>query len=490
MAARARRVLIVGFDGMRPDLVDADLMPALCGLIARGTRLSEHHAVYPSETRVNMSSLASGTTPGRHGIVANVMRIDGATDDGIIDTSDYRHIEALDRASGGRAILVPTLADLLAERGQRLAVAATSSPGAAFLWTRSQPYRLVNTHSAYGRADLYALRDKLGTPPDAAASSREHLLYAARAVTDLYLDDDEIAVIVLWLSEPDSSLHLHGLGTPPVAEVLRACDAALAHVMDGLARRGLSDQFDCFLISDHGHSSVEAHRSLSEQLAQARAELGTLPDVVTASDLIYPAPGAPTPTARELARLVNWIQEQPWAGALFGGTPEIAALPGVLPLAALWHSVSHDRAPLLIVSPAWSDAPNAHGVPGTVAALTAQGALRSTHGSASPYDLHAFATAVGPDFREDVVSTLPSGGIDLAPTILTLLGLDLPASIDGRVLWETLLEPAAEPPEPTTIEVVPSSRHLNGFAPRLHLHVAGPTAYVHAVTNGHAEQAE
>jgi len=486
MAARARRVLIVGFDGMRPDLVTSELMPALSGLIARGTRLSEHHAVYPSETRVNMSSLASGTTPGRHGVVANVMRIEGATEDGIIDTADYRHIEALDRASGGRAIMVPTLSDLLAERGLRLAVAATSSPGAAFLWTRTQPYRLVNTHSAYGRADLYALRDKLGTPPDAAASNREHLNYAARAVTDLYLDDDEIAVIVLWLSEPDSSLHLHGLGTSQVAEALRACDAALARVLDGIERRGLGDQFDCFLISDHGHSSVAAHRSLSEQLTWARAELGTLPDVATASDLIYPAPGSVAPTARELAPLVAWIQAQPWAGAVFGGSSEIARLPGVLPLAALWNGINHDRAPLLIVSPAWSDAPNTLGVPGTVAALTAQGALRSTHGSASPYDLHAFATAVGPDFREGAVSTLPSGGIDLAPMILMLLGLEVPAWIDGRVLWEALREPTSEPPTPETIEVVPAWRHPNGFSPRLQLHLVGTTTYVHAVTNGRA----
>jgi arylsulfatase A-like enzyme len=486
MVARTRRVLIVGFDGMRPDLVTADLMPALSGLIARGTRLSEHHAVYPSETRVNMSSLASGTTPGRHGVVANVMRIAGATDDGIIDTSDYRHIEALDRASGGRAILVPTLADLLAERGRRLAVAATSTPGAAFLWTRTRPYRLVNTHSAYGRADLYALRDKLGEVPAVDAPSREHLMYAARAVTDLYLDDDEIAVIVLWLSEPDSALHLHGLGTPQVAEALRACDAALAHVLAGIERRGLTDQFDCFLISDHGHSSVEAHRSLGEQLDQARADLGTVPNVTTASDLIYPAPGAPTPTARELAPLVAWIQEQPWAGAVFGGTPEVARLPGVLPLAALWNGIDHERAPLLIVSPAWSDAPNAHGVPGTVAALTAQGALRSTHGSASPYDLHAFATAIGPDFRAGVVSTLPSGGIDLAPTILTLLGIAVPAWMDGRVLWEAFRQPTGEPGASETLEIGPGTPHPDGFAPILTLHRVGTTSYVHAVTNGRA----
>jgi arylsulfatase A-like enzyme len=485
MAARARRVLVVGFDGMRPDLVDAEQMPVLSGLIAQGTRLSEHHAVYPTETRVNISSLASGTTPGRHGVVANVMRVAGATEDGIIDTSNYRHLAALDAATGGRALLVPTLGEILAAHGQRLAVAATSTPGAAILWTRKHPYRVVNPHSAYGRADLYALRDKLGElPPNDVSSPRQRLDYAARAVTDLYLDDEEIAVIVLWLNEPDNSLHFAGLGSPQVAEALQGCDAALARVIDGMERRGIRDQFDIFLLSDHGHSSVAAHRSLGEHLDRARAELGDLPELVTASDYVYARSGFPVLGAGDLEPLVRWIQEQPWAGAVFGGTPEIAALPGVLPLSLLWGGLTNERVPLLAVSPAWSDARNAHGVPGTVAALTEQGALRSTHGSASPYDLHAFASAIGPDFREGVVNSLPTGGIDIAPTILTLLGLDVPSWMDGRVLWEALRQPSSEPGEEQMLEISPATPHPGGFQPMLPLHQVGRTSYVHAATNG------
>ena len=57
-----RRVLIIGADGLRPDQVDPAVMPNVVALAENGVWFSDHHAVYPSHTRVNMSALASGTT--------------------------------------------------------------------------------------------------------------------------------------------------------------------------------------------------------------------------------------------------------------------------------------------------------------------------------------------------------------------------------------------------------------------------------------------
>src|SRR5688572_26250868 len=124
----SRRVLIVGADGLRPDLVDEAVMPNVAALAAGGVRFGDHHAVYPSQTRVNMSWLAPATTPGRHGIVANTMIVPGATDDHIIDTSNYQHLDALARFSDGGALHVPTIAELL-PAGDRLAVAGNGSGG-------------------------------------------------------------------------------------------------------------------------------------------------------------------------------------------------------------------------------------------------------------------------------------------------------------------------------------------------------------------------
>ncbi len=65
MTMTNRRVLIFGADGLRPDLIDRALMPNVARLEASGVRFADHHAVYPSHTRVNASTLSTGTTPSR-----------------------------------------------------------------------------------------------------------------------------------------------------------------------------------------------------------------------------------------------------------------------------------------------------------------------------------------------------------------------------------------------------------------------------------------
>ncbi len=476
--SHTRRVLIIGADGLRPDLLDPVLMPNVAALAAGGVRALNHHAVYPTHTRVNISALATGTFPGKHGIVANTMLVPNATEDHIIDTGSYQHINALEEASGGKALFVPSLGDLLAERNERVAVAATSSSGAAMLWTHRHLSRMVNVYSAYGIADLYDLRDKLGEPPakEKGAPQLTGQSYAASAVTQLFLHDPRNRVVVLWLNEPDTSFHYAGLGSPESIEALRRVDQCVGEVVAELEEQGLREQFDIFFISDHGHSTVKAHNTLREYLQQAEKEIGcALPLLATASDYIYTRPGQPEPTASELMPLVEWLLEQPWAGVVLGGTPELAALPGVLPLSALWGGHLNPRRPLLAVSPRWSDELNEFGVAGSVMSLTTQSALRSSHGSLSPFDLHATLIANGPSFQSGRQSTVATGAIDLLPTLLTLLGLPLPSHLDGRVLWELFAQPEGEPGTMRD-EVVEAAQ---GKSSQVLLHKVGPSTYVH-----------
>ncbi len=488
MSLQPRRVLLIGADGLRPDLIDPVLMPTVAELARTGVRCWDHHAVYPTHTRVNISALATGSTPGRHGIMANTMIVPHVTEDHIIETSSYQALNALEQATGGKALLVPSLGDLLAARGERLAVAASSSPGAAMLWTHRHLTRMVNTNSAYGIADLYDLREKLGELPAkeiGAQLAAQH--YAAAAVSRLYLDDPQNRLIVLWMNEPDSSLHDYGLGSPESLAALRGVDACVATLLAALDQRGVRDQFDIFFISDHGHSTVQSHNTLRTYLAEAFAAIGYTLPLVTASDYIYIQPGAQPPTVQALAPLVAWLLAQPWAGVVLAGRPDLASLPGVVPLAAVWNQQSNERAPLLAVSPRWSSAPNAYGVPGQVMALTTQAALRSSHGSASPYDLHATLIANGPSFRQQHRSLLPTGAIDLLPTILTLLDLPLPTAIDGRVLWEIFANPMGNPGEVTNEIIEPAIPAPAASTPtKLALHRVGQTTYLHGALQADA----
>jgi arylsulfatase A-like enzyme len=59
-------------------------------------------------------------------------------------------------------------------------------------------------------------------------------------------------------------------------------------------------------------------------------------------------------------------------------------------------------------------------------------------------------TASGPSFREGLVSELPSGNVDIAPTVLRLLGVTTGAALDGRPLVEGLRHAADPPPGAAT----------------------------------------
>jgi len=60
-------VVIVGLDGLRADMMTPDTTPSLLRLAQQGVGFSRHHAVFPTATRVNVTSLVTGTNSGTHG---------------------------------------------------------------------------------------------------------------------------------------------------------------------------------------------------------------------------------------------------------------------------------------------------------------------------------------------------------------------------------------------------------------------------------------
>ena len=478
MSSPDRRVLVFGADGLRPDMLDPGLMPNLTRLMEQGVHFSDHHASYPSHTRVQASTFSTGAHPGQHGVVANTMIVPGATEDHIVNTGFYEHLDQMAQNDPtNRAQYVTSLSDVVTSHGGRVAVGGTGSSGSNALWTFNDRGRIINVNSAFGIADLYDLREKLGPIPESAIPHVERNDYIARAVTDVFLHDPSIRVITAWFTEPDGTFHYRGLGSPDAIAAIRDVDSHLGAIIDEMERRGIRDQFDVLFLSDHGHSTVRAHKSLREFLQDASAELGTLPELATASDFIYARPGNPEPDVAALQPLVEWLQEQSWVDVVAGGRDDLAALPGVLSLTEIWGGFSNPRRPLLAVSPAWDHSPNEHGVPGTVAALTTQGALKSSHGSLSPYDILATFIASGPSFREGVVTEFPTGAIDIMPTILTILGMPVPDSVEGRVVTEGFAASNADIPLADDVEIgasIPGAHDRKVLLKRV-----GSSIYVH-----------
>ena len=70
------------------------------------------------------------------------------------------------------------------------------------------------------------------------------------------------------------------------------------------------------------------------------------------------------------------------------------------------------------------------------------------HGSLSPFDQTNTLVGAGPDLRIGWRNELPSGNIDIAPTMLWLMGIRPLAKLDGRVLFEALRDRAPENAKP------------------------------------------
>src|SRR5207247_10030469 len=66
-----RHVVVVVWDGMRPDFVSEENTPTLWKLANEGVVFRNHHAVYPSATNVNGTALVTGVYPCRSGLIAN-----------------------------------------------------------------------------------------------------------------------------------------------------------------------------------------------------------------------------------------------------------------------------------------------------------------------------------------------------------------------------------------------------------------------------------
>ena len=98
----------------------------------------------------------------------------------------------------------------------------------------------------------------------------------------------------------------------------------------------------------------------------------------------------------------------------------------------------------------------------------------------SKHEMNNVMFAWGPDFKQSISLDVPSGNIDIAPTILRMLGLPGGDAMDGRVLAEAL----AGGPNPSTVdwsaELYSTERRLKEkvYRQQIKLSVVEGTTYV------------
>jgi arylsulfatase A-like enzyme len=337
----------------------------------------------------------------------------------------------------------------------RLAGVSSGSTGSGFLLNPSAPsgvgvlvhgYLDPGTTVAFPADVNASVLAKFGpAPPKGGAADRHD---AAVAWTEAVLRDYVIPelrpdVVLNWLTEPDHTQHNAGVGSPSARETLRHDDREIGRVLATLDDLGLIVSTDVIVVSDHGFSTNTSGVDVAGALIEAglKAALDSS-DVVLASSGQAVALHVEGRDGERLARIVRFIQSREWGGVLFTagrgpGNPH-GVVEGTFSL-ELIHAANAERGPDLMITFPWSSQPNAFGVAGTDLANVSGGArfYVSDHGSMSPWNIRNTFFVWGADFKKRATVRVPAGNVDVAPTILSVLGLGADGCA-GRVLREAL----------------------------------------------------
>src|SRR6266513_181358 len=440
-ANQPRRVVVVVWDGMRPDFVSEHNTPALWKLAREGVTFRNHHAVYPSATMVNGTAMVTGVYPGRNGITANHVYRPDIDPHHAVDVELLPVVNKGDDLSGGKYISVPTVAELVQRAGGGTVIAAAKTVGLLLdrkAGTNSGAKRSLTLFAGKSLpADiLSSISEKLGPFPSAHLQQD---IWKTKALTDVVWKDGLPALSVLWLGEPDLTQHESAPGAPAALATIKSADENLAAVLAALDQGNARGTTDVFVVSDHGFSTIERSIDLRKILNDAGFTTKTeFTDEPKPGDIMLAGNGGcvlfyVTGHDEKIIRgLVEFLQQSDFAGVIFTKHP----MEGTFSLDQA--KIANDRSPDVVMSFRWKDQKNQFGVSGMINADWQRAAGQGTHATLSPIDMHNTLIAAGPDFKRGEVDDLSSGNVDLAPTVLQILGIRTPEKMDGRILSEAM----------------------------------------------------
>jgi arylsulfatase A-like enzyme len=430
------RHLLLVLDGLRLDYVTREVMPNLYALAQRGVTFTNHHAVYPTVTRVNASSISTGAYPERHGILGNSVFFPRVDSNRFLDTGERSNLERIQHDEDGVLLTAATLGETLHRNGKKMLVVGSGTSGAAFLLNHTvSGGAILHTDYALPEPLHQRMLAELGPPPAEGHPNDARNRRAVDAFLRIGLPTIDPAVTVMWLSDPDTTAHALGMGHPTTIEALRRLDREVLNIQDGLRKAGLFDVYNIWVTSDHGFATYTGApnvRALLEPFSGTLAD-GS-PRVVHGETAIYVRDG----DHRVVRQIVRALQSTTGIGAIFTQADRLGSLAGSVEGTLSFEAArgGHARKGDILYSPDWTDAANAYGIAGTSASNGVAG-----HGSSSPFEIHNTLIAAGPNIKQEATVSIPSGNVDFAPTFLQMLGLHVPSSMQGRPLVEALRMP-------------------------------------------------
>tara|TARA_R110002096_G_scaffold320608_3_gene514621 strand:+ start:2417 stop:3667 length:1251 start_codon:yes stop_codon:yes gene_type:complete len=413
-----RRAVLLICDGLSREWVSPERTPNIWALKARGLWCADHRAVFPSVTRASAAAVATGHTPGEHGLHGNRMcfLVDGrleVRDAGLPDFRDHM------RSATGQTLRVPTMAERL--EGDCIAF-SNVSPGAA--------YFLDPEHHGwvYHRAGCFGPGGKPITGDDALAVASDADGDAAmveRFCGDV-LAERAPKLAICWQCSPDKAGHGAPLLGPEHLAAMAAADRHVGQVVATVERlRASGDEVLLLVGSDHGMESIGPRVHVAERLVQAGLKDGLESGEVAVAcqgtcAVVYVAPGA----EGRIDGLRDYLSNAEWVGNVLEGEA----------LDAL--GARREYGLTFAVDMAHLAKDNGHGVAGQryEAIDGAEGDAAggfAQHGGLGPRETAPFLVVddgTGKGRERTAASSLPN----IAPTILGYLGVaapDLPALV-------------------------------------------------------------
>lgn len=475
------RILVVVFDALRPEFLTSALMPNLYRFATAGVWYRNSHAAFFTETRVNQSVVTTGCMPQKHGIVANKFYAPDVSPGLVLNTGDDAALEAAFKTVDGRLLHMPTLGERLAASGVSYASLSAGTPGGGRLInSTAEKYNTfrfaMRRPEAASPPDAYArLSDAIGPMPEYKRPAKRWITWAADAYLDYIEREITPNVMLLWLCEPDETFHYHGIGSPQSLETITHADAEFGRILERHADALAAGDMHIVAMSDHGQITLAGEAlDLVARLNEAgfKASLAPGDDIELVvvpgnSASLWQIGGDDT----LIGRCVTWLRSQDWCGPLF--TKDGVA-------GTLTHSevrLQHPRAADIALVFRADDERNAFNRQGSTLHDAPYPIGGGCHGGLSRYELHNVLTLGGARIRERTALDVPAGNVDITPTLLDLLGLDIPDGLDGRPLREAFRD-GANPNDITWHDDIIVSENATG--PKTYLSVSdlGHTRYL------------
>jgi len=158
-SATKQRVIIMVWDGLRPDSITKEETPNLFELRRAGVNFSDNHATYPSFTMMNAASFASGSFPRKSGFYGNTFWTPPPGPSGTnafgqvqsykdpVFTEDYAILKTLNNHYDDELIMVQSLFKTAHKAG--LVTASIGKSGPAFLQDMDGGGYFLDENAAY-----------------------------------------------------------------------------------------------------------------------------------------------------------------------------------------------------------------------------------------------------------------------------------------------------------------------------------------------------